>query len=1565
MENTNPFADLAQKPKQSNPFADLAQKPNPNDPRNGLSKSQIAEAEANKKAYHKTDKALATVLPVSGSDAVAFGKGFTHNVDEYGASINKGLGKLSKAILPEKYQTSFFDDNAKYWDDNRKMNEIETEDNSVAHFAGELVNDPVNLMGVGLVTKGKKLARVGKSMVTGAGVGYGISKAKNYGNTSLTDAQKDDQDAISAGFVSVLNGVIAGVTKGRVTNVSKVVDEIQGSRDVTPEEALDGFINHPEAHGVSADEGRQIADEIKVHIEQPQPELIREKSNANFNAEDNLDNTLGFSVEDIAKIEEGMGNKTELSVDADTFISQIDKGLSKKRSPIALEFRDLIKNNPLAKRAIDTARNRYAKDTYNSTSGGSAGSWIDPNTGLVARAGNKGDKNANFDFALTKSDINKISKGEVTPEILEKLKTDMSRFEQDPMFAGELNGNPTIDDTEKALDETTFLNENGELLDPTTGEVLFSNAQHSLAGGFGGGVVNAGNGMFDEGDTADKMADRFIQGMIAGVAGVQGLKVLRKTNPEAFKKVQSWVIDNNVKAGDKLPTDGVQLGVFAGKKAKGFEGKATHRGKYDGETRFEIDDSNMEVIPTGVTELASKGYAGLDKIIKHDELFDNYPQLRNVIVKFDKNMESHATFDGEGTITLSNKFKDKEEMSSSIIHEIQHWVQNKEGFAGGGNFDDMMMQVQGKIYNLEKKGDLSSLDAMNYKKDLDYLKENPSAEAFDNYKKIAGEIEAREVQARKNLTPEERELIPTYENADTMTTGHSDEAYNSAFMAKLEDRHGDFDSTGIHPDDATLDFSRNKAENNTGQVIDDGVHDFTQTDALAKEKAERDWTDVSKTSDGVQNFKNALKSWFTDTMSAKYHVAREALHVAKNKSDAQIATMAKVLGTIDKDTRVTLHRYLTKQDDGATLPPKVKQLGDMVRKSISDAGHELVRRGQLDAKDMKEWGDAYLARLYEPTYKQGFGLGSAGNKTLDKTYERGISQEFNPNDIGEITGWLNKNGFLDDAEMQMLTSAKQMEAFMKSEQRAGLLREGKLSITQTAGGKIKLRRDYTKAEREDMGEIEDALITIPETMARLAKLKQHADFLDHVAKVDGAVVDSAVVKSSTAQELKDAGYKHLETDARYGALSGKWIRRDVADDIGVMHKEINQLSEWAEQKWMGYHGLWKKSKTVWNPTAHVNNTVGNWALMHMAGVNMKEMPKILHRGYKQIQSLKQIEDLEFKELAGVLSTSEKSTLAQLKIDSKFAMEAKEIGIFGKSQLNDILAGIEEGTKTGLLGKADELASKSYQMEDNFNRLSFYLTLRHTGRDAKTSKQMVDFMLPDYSKPLPKGWRLARDTSIAPFISWSYYTMPSIAKALGTVKGAKGFGRFSRGQKSVAKVVGLLSLMEYALSNGEITPLDNLPFYNGSKPEDFKGRRFVIGKDGDTYNTLKVDRMLPYAELKSPLNYAKSQVSGILPNLLYTLNGQKMYNGRPITYKNKSAGDKAVDWMKYLTQQYAPLPMPVANTIDAIDATVRSKKSRKRNDTIKPRSSAQVLLKNIGINTIGYSKRGAERENSRN
>jgi hypothetical protein len=395
-----------------------------------------------------------------------------------------------------------------------------------------------------------------------------------------------------------------------------------------------------------------------------------------------------------------------------------------------------------------------------------------------------------------------------------------------------------------------------------------------------------------------------------------------------------------------------------------------------------------------------------------------------------------------------------------------------------------------------------------------------------------------------------------------------------------------------------------------------------------------------------------------------------------------------------------------------------------------------------------------------------------------------------------------------------------------------------------------------------------------------------------------------------------------------------------------MSADVMQLHNNWFKRWLGYHSLWKKSRTVWNPTAHINNFTGNLFLMHLGGLNTAQLPKVMAEGMRQIKALKRIEELEFKELSKGLDEAERAELSRMGREASYALEAKRLGIFGKSQLNDILAGIERGVvKKGALSRLDEAAQKAYQFEDNFNRLSFYLTLRNAGKDERTAKGMVDMMLPDYTRPLPKGWRVLRDSGVAPFISWSYYTVPSIIKMAKT----------RRGRIAALKALALIGAVEYAASGGRVTPLDNLPFVEGDKPDDFKGRRFVIGHDGDKMTTLKMDRIIPYLELQNPINYGVSQFSGILPNLVETFRGRQLYSGRPITYADKSATDKTVDWIKHLVGQYGPLPAPLVSGMGLIDSVVRSKKRRRRDDEIVPRSTIQEALKLLGINTLTYDR----------
>lgn len=73
---------------------------------------------------------------------------------------------------------------------------------------------------------------------------------------------------------------------------------------------------------------------------------------------------------------------------------------------------------------------------------------------------------------------------------------------------------------------------------------------------------------------------------------------------------------------------------------------------------------------------------GLGDLIDHPTLFEAYPELRNVVVTRDSTRYEGAFYPGQDKIDISPRAKNPE---SVLLHEIQHWVQEKEDFARGGN----------------------------------------------------------------------------------------------------------------------------------------------------------------------------------------------------------------------------------------------------------------------------------------------------------------------------------------------------------------------------------------------------------------------------------------------------------------------------------------------------------------------------------------------------------------------------------------------------------------------------------------------------------------------------------------------------------------------------------------------------------------------------------------------------------------------------------------------------------------------------------------------------------------
>lgn len=228
-----------------------------------------------------------------------------------------------------------------------------------------------------------------------------------------------------------------------------------------------------------------------------------------------------------------------------------------------------------------------------------------------------------------------------------------------------------------------------------------------------------------------------------------------------------------------------------------------------------------------LSERVERGNARLEDVLDHEELFRAYPQLRHVRVVFDETPKGVlGSFSAEGNqITISEELRAAPQ--DVLIHEIQHAIQNAEGFAKGSNrqyweekltngdeiqskgfqearekliqfqLDEANEEVLALRDQLEKAGELDDgfreydriweeaerrgLDKkINEYYDLrenyyDQLHKPQRSVPSELYYNTAGEIEARDAANRRPMSGETRKRIkPDYGNGDTVFANGED-----------------------------------------------------------------------------------------------------------------------------------------------------------------------------------------------------------------------------------------------------------------------------------------------------------------------------------------------------------------------------------------------------------------------------------------------------------------------------------------------------------------------------------------------------------------------------------------------------------------------------------------------------------------------------------------------------------------------------------------------------------------------------------------------------------------------
>lgn len=328
---------------------------------------------------------------------------------------------------------------------------------------------------------------------------------------------------------------------------------------------------------------------------------------------------------------------------------------------------------------------------------------------------------------------------------------------------------------------------------------------------------------------------------------------------------------------------------------------------------------------------------------------------------------------------------------------------------------------------------------------------------------------------------------------------------------------------------------------------------------------------------------------------------------------------------------------------------------------------------------------------------------------------------------------------------------------------------GTWEVRAVRNNDVTIWRDYTKAERERMGEILDARYTIGKTYMLMARDLATGRFYRDIAMneawaqgeqpAEGTWVDAAEYgrywNDDTIQWVKVPSTEIPNTDGkkRYAALAGKYVRAEIWRDI----QEVDQMSR--PGLWERVLKQWKLNKTARSPVVHMNNVMSNLMFMDMADVSAAD----LISGIKAYATSSK----DYQEAAdnGAFGADMISAEIRKNVLEPILKELQGEALSGRSVAE---------TKLGTLGKvaeqiwttatgADQTMTDAYRIEDEIFRMALYMRRRRQGDTPKEAASEAREQFLDYDIRAPAINMLRR--TVLPFISYTYRAVPVIARSL--------------------------------------------------------------------------------------------------------------------------------------------------------------------------------------------------------
>jgi hypothetical protein len=764
----------------------------------------------------------------------------------------------------------------------------------------------------------------------------------------------------------------------------------------------------------------------------------------------------------------------------------------------------------------------------------------------------------------------------------------------------------------------------------------------------------------------------------------------------------------------------------------------------------------------------------------------------------------------------------------------------------------------------------------------------------------------------------------------------------------------------------------------------------------------------------------------------------------------QVGSLVERLATLTRAESRVAYEWLNESNEDTSqeltkgLPEQsVKVLQD-VRQMIDRLSKEAVRMGQLsqDAYDRNKF--AYLRRSYAKytlTQTEGEKKGRARAISIlgDQYKGRGLTESASMDQIKNAApDWWQRKMVKGKAD-----TALKGEKLIRLERHApsgdgtvplpgmdgkqrGKLKEvhyypvgealpakysdwtqaGVFEVRDTKGASAILWRDFTKDEREKMGELDEARFAITKTLHGMVHDVEVGRYLEWLgqnhAKKPGETIPGVVVEASERYRDTFKPGEWVEVPdtkipgtgvAKYGKLAGRYLPGPVWNDL---RQTVNGQFRPFGDTYAKILSMWKTSKTALSPAVHMNNVMSNFVMADWHDVTAGHIAK----------SLRIIMGAHEQDGKGALGTAgnklastigEEDGEASREILNRYLDSGGEIGSWATNevtnkQIEPLLEAMEaelaatngnsvqaqagimsalQFLRDGELSSAWSAATESkpgkavrteagnlidlYQSEDEVFRLAAWLKAKEDGATDMDAGKVARRSFMDYSINAP--WISALRNSALPFVSYTYRAIPMMLDIAGN-KPHK--------LMKLMLVAGALNALGYMMSGGDedkerkllpeektgkiwgmVPKLIRMPWNDANQsPVYLDVRRFI--PVGDVLDVGANHAAIPLLPMMTP--------GGPLVILGEVILNKTSFTGKPITLETDTPTEQATKVMDYLYKAFAPniLGLPGTYASTNVFDTLAGENGKGKTDKFgREMSTTQAVASSFGIKLGSY------------